>query len=216
MKRNTPFLVGLTGGLGSGKSTVCGFLGEMGCGLFEADRVARELQLHDPDVIEGIKSLFGSEVYSFDLSGRLVLDRKKIAREVFSSSEKLEALNRLVHPKVGAEFRRAVLEAQKQGTGIMVKEAAIIFESGGSRQFDVVVVVAADMHQRIERAVQKGMGSPEEIMRRMATQWPQEKLIEKADYVLWNRGSREQLKKEAEALYRQLLARARLSACDCL
>lgn len=214
MKRNYPFLVGVTGGLGSGKSTVCSFLVEMGCGLFEADRVAKELQLHDPEVIEGVKSLFGEDVYSFDLSGSLVLDRKKISAAVFSSTEKLSALNRLIHPKVGDAFRKAVLDAEKLKTRILVKEAAILFESGGSRLFDVVVVVAADMEQRIERAVQKGMGSREEIMQRIAMQWPQEKLIEKADYVLLNKGSLEQLKKETEALHVKLLARASLT-CDC-
>ncbi len=213
MSRAYPFLVGITGGLGSGKSMVCHFLSEMGCALFESDRVAKELQLHDPQVIEGIKVLFGLEVYSRDASGSLVLDRKKIASAVFSSSEKLAALNRLIHPKVHNEFCKAVLDARNRRTKILVKEAAILFESGGNEGLDAVVVVAADMQERIDRAVQKGMGTREEIMRRIATQWPQEKLIAKADYVLFNRGSLEGLKKETEALYLKLLDAA-LSACD--
>ncbi|MBZ4219696.1 MAG: dephospho-CoA kinase [Chlorobium sp.] len=213
MSRAYPFLVGITGGLGSGKSMVCHFLSEMGCALFESDRVAKELQLHDPQVIEGIKVLFGLEVYSRDASGSLVLDRKKIASAVFSSSEKLAALNRLIHPKVHNEFCKAVLDARNRRTKILVKEAAILFESGGNEGLDAVVVVAADMHERIDRAVQKGMGTREEIIRRIATQWPQEKLIAKADYVLFNRGSLDGLKKETEALYLKLLDAA-LSACD--
>ena len=213
MSRAYPFLVGITGGLGSGKSMVCHFLSEMGCALFESDRVAKELQLHDPQVIEGIKVLFGLEVYSRDASGSLVLDRKKIASAVFSSSEKLAALNRLIHPKVHNEFCKAVLDARNRRTKILVKEAAILFESGGNEGLDAVVVVAADMQERIDRAVQKGMGTREEIMRRIATQWPQEKLIAKADYVLFNSGSLEGLKKETEALYLKLLDAA-LSACD--
>jgi dephospho-CoA kinase len=213
MRRAYPFLVGITGGLGSGKSMVCYFLSEMGCALFESDRVAKELQLHDPEVIEGIKALFGSGVYSRDVSGNLILDRKKIAATVFSSSEKLAALNRLIHPKVHDEFCKTILDAQKHGTKILVKEAAILFESGGSEGLDAVVVVAADMQDRIERAVQKGMGTREEIMRRIASQWPQEKLIAKADYVIFNRGSMDGLKKETESLYSRLLAAAS-SACD--
>lgn len=208
-----PFLVGITGGLGSGKSMVCYFLSETGCALFESDRVAKELQLCDPEVIDGIKALFGSEVYSRDVSGGLVLDRKKIASDVFSSSEKLAALNMLIHPKVHDEFCKAILDARKRGIKILVKEAAILFESGGSEGLDAVVVVAADMQERIERAVQKGMGTREEILQRIAAQWPQEKLIAKADYVLFNRGSMDELKKETEALYSTLLAAA-LSACD--
>ncbi len=213
--RRYPFLVGVTGGLGSGKSTVCRFLSEMGCSLFEADLVAKELQLHDKEVIEGIKLLFGSEVYSLDDSGKMMLDRKTIARSVFSSPERLDALNRLIHPKVFDEFDNAIVDAEKQGTKILVKEAAILFESGGSRQLDLVVVVASDTEQRIERAVEKGMGSREEIMQRIARQWPQEKLIEKADYVVMNNGSLDELKQETRKLFIALLAAAS-SACDSL
>lgn len=213
MSRRYPFLVGVTGGLGSGKSTVCHFLSELGCALFEADKVARELQLKDSEVIEGISGLFGAEVYSFDRAGELVLDRKTIASIVFSSSEKLEALNRLIHPKVFREFTKAAEDAALRGSKIVVKEAAIMFESGSNRQLDVVVVVTADEEQRIERALRKGLGSREEIMRRIARQWPQERLIAEADYVLVNKGSPDELKKETEALYSRLLGAAS-SACD--
>jgi dephospho-CoA kinase len=213
MMRTYPFLVGITGGLGSGKSMVCHFLSAMGCALFESDRVAKELQLHDPEVIAGIKVLFGAGVYSLDASGSLLLDRKTIAAEVFSSSEKLVALNRLIHPKVFVEFQKAILDARKRGIKILVREAAILFESGGEEGLDAVVVVTADLTDRIERAVHKGMGSNEEIIRRIASQWPQEKLIAKADYVIFNRGSLDGLKKETEALYRTLLVAAE-SLCD--
>ncbi len=211
MKRRSPFLAGVTGGLGSGKSMVCRFLAEMGCALFESDRVAKELQLHDPEVIDGMRALFGAEVYSRDAAGGMVLNRKKIAATVFSSPEKLQALNRLIHPKVYAEFCKAVDDAEKQGIKILVREAAILFESGTNEGLDAVVVVAADEQDRIKRAVQKGMGSYEEVKQRIATQWPQEKLIAMADYVLFNKGSLDELKKETEALYGKLLAAA---ACD--
>ena len=213
MKRTYPYLVGVTGGLGSGKSMVCHFLSEMGCRLFESDQVAKELQLHDPDVIKGISGLFGSEVYSQDASGGVVLDRKKIASIVFAAPDKLAALNRLIHPRVFHEFRHAVLEAEQQGIKILVKEAAILFESGGNEGLDAVIVVVAEAKERLERAVQKGMGQREEIMRRMATQWSQEKLTAKADYVLFNNGTLDGLKKETEALFRTLLVAA-TTACN--
>jgi len=213
MKRTYPFLVGVTGGLGSGKSMVCRFFSELGCRLFESDKIAKELQLHEPEVIKGISELFGSTVYSKDGAGKLVLDRKKIASTVFSAPDKLDALNRLIHPRVANEFCKAVLEAAQQGTKILVKEAAILFESRGNEGLDAVIVVVADQQERLERAVQKGMGQREEIMRRIATQWPQEKLMAKADYVLFNQGSLDDLKKETEALYRTLLVAA-VSACD--
>ncbi|NMW21116.1 MAG: dephospho-CoA kinase [Chlorobiaceae bacterium] len=213
MSRTYPFLVGVTGGLGSGKSTVCRFLSELGCTLFEADKVAKELQLNDYEVIEGIKRLFGPEVYVIDNAGQMLLDRKKIAAAVFSSSEKLEALNKLIHPKVFREFKKAVDVAAINGTKLLVKEAAILFESGRSEELDVVVVVVADMEQRIARAEEKGMGSRKEIMQRIDRQWPQAKLIEKADYLLVNKGSLKTLKQDTESLYYKLLAAAS-SACD--
>ena len=119
MIRSYPYLVGVTGGLGSGKSTVCHFLSEMGCRLFEADKVAKELQLNDPDVIKGIRALFGADIYSLDSEGQMVLDRKKIASTVFSSPEKLETLNTLIHPKVFREFQKAVHDAEKQNIKIL-------------------------------------------------------------------------------------------------
>lgn len=211
MKRHYPFLVGVTGGLGSGKSMVCRFLSEMGCALFESDHSAKELQLRDCEVIEGIMALFGKDSYLLDASGRMVPDRKKIAATVFADPDKLEALNRLIHPKVAAEFCKAVAEAERIGKKILVKEAAILFESGGNEGLDAVVVVAADVQQRIERAVLKGMGSSEEIMQRIATQWPQETLTARADYVIFNTGSLDDLKKETQLLYSKLLAAADLS-----
>jgi len=208
MKRSYPFLVGVTGGLGSGKSAVCHFLAEMGCALFESDVVAKTLQLQDHEVIDGIQTLFGSEVYSFSDDGQLLLDRKKIAATVFSSSEKLAALNALMHPKVAAAFCKARELANQQNRKILVKEAAILFESGGNVGLDAIVVVVADRDERIARAVQKGMGTPEEIVRRMATQWPQEKLIAQADYLLLNKGSLAELKRETAALFQKLLVAA--------
>lgn len=215
MTRTYPFLVGVTGGLGSGKSMVCRFLSGMGCALFESDRVAKELQLCDPEVIQGIKELFGENIYSFDSQGVMVLDRKKIAATVFSSPDTLKKLNHLVHPKVFDEFCKAVQEAGQRGTKILVKEAAILFESGGESGLDAVVVVAADMQERIERAVQKGMGTPDEIRRRIETQWPQERLLAHADYVLFNKGSLDELKLETEKLFERLLGAA-AKTCESL
>ncbi|NTU97218.1 MAG: dephospho-CoA kinase [Chlorobiaceae bacterium] len=211
MKGTVPYLLGVTGGLGSGKSTVCRFLSELGCRVFEADNVARELQIHDPEVVSAISLIFGQEIYFRDASGVLVPDRKKIASIVFSFPEKLAELNKAVHPAVFREFTRAVKKAGDDGVRILVKEAAILFEAGGDRGMDAVIVVAADMQRRIERAVRKGLGSAEEIKKRIASQLPQEQLIEKADYVIMNNGSEEELKKETESVYSKVLLAAQLS-----
>ncbi|KUL29116.1 dephospho-CoA kinase [Chlorobium limicola] len=209
--RNSLFLVGVTGGIGSGKSTVCRFLAEMGCALFEADRVAKELQCSDPEIIAGIRTLFGGDVYSVGAGGVLLLDRRRIACEVFSDSEKLLALNRLVHPKVYEAFHVAADRAVRQGNAVLVKEAAILFETGKTAELDLVVVVAAGRELRVQRAIDKGMGSREEILGRIAAQWPQEKLIENAGYVIYNEGTLDELHKETEKLYAFILQRA--SSC---
>jgi dephospho-CoA kinase len=201
MKGKSPLLVGVTGGLGSGKSTVCRYLSELGCRIFEADRVAKDLQVYDREIVASIKSLFGDDIYAPDAKGRMVPDRKKIAAVVFSSPEKLAALNSIVHPGVFREFHRAVAKASEEGVRILVKEAAILFESGGNKGLDVVVVVTADTDRRIDRAVKKGLGSCEEIADRISMQWPQEKLAEKADFVITNNGTEEELRTQAGALY---------------
>jgi len=207
MRSAGPFIVGVTGGIGSGKSTVCRFLAEMGCALFEADRIARELQQSDPDIVSGIRELFGFDVYAIDPSGVLVLDRRRVAAEVFSDREKLDALNALVHPRVYEAFATARRQATRQGIGVLVKEAAILFESGMTGDLDLIVVVAADISLRIQRAAAKGLGSPEEIRRRIAAQWPQERLVEKAGYVIYNEGTIEDLHRETEKLYGFIMQR---------
>jgi dephospho-CoA kinase len=213
MKGKYPLLVGVTGGLGSGKSTVCRYLSELGCRIFEADHVAKDLQVSDQDIIASIRSLFGNDIYAPDAAGRMVPDRKKMASIVFSSPEKLAALNSIVHPGVFREFHRAVAKAAEDGVPILVKEAAILFESGADKGLDVVVVVTADKEKRIDRAVQKGLGSRDEIAKRISVQWSQEKLAEKADFVIKNNGTEEELKRETDSLYAALL-RIADSACD--
>jgi dephospho-CoA kinase len=205
MKKPYPLLVGVTGGIGSGKSTVCSLFAELGCELFEADRVAKDLQLQDPEIIEGIKKLFGSGVYSTDKENHLQLDRKAIAGEVFSNPEKLRALNSLIHPKVFDAFSRSIEYCMQRRCEVLVKEAAILFEAGKDKELDRIIVVAAGNELRISRAIGKGMGTREEILKRMASQWPQEKLIERADYVIFNDGTVDELRAQVREVYRKLV-----------
>ena len=204
----SPVLVGITGGLGSGKTSVCRILAEMGCAVFEADKVAKDLQVEDPDVIAGLKRMFGENVYYKDASGKLALDRPSVALKVFQDPGVRKQVNELIHPKVFRAFQDAVDRATREGVKILVKEAAILLESGGDKGLDIVVVVTSDLEKRIERAMSKGVGSREEIMRRIDAQWPQEKLIKRADFVIENNGTIKELESRTRELYHKILCAA--------
>ncbi len=204
-----PVLVGVTGGLGSGKSTVCRILAGLGCAIFEADSVARQLQVTDPGIIKGIEGLFGKGVYHRSADGSLSVDRSMIAGKVFSDRVLLEKLNRLIHPAVYQAFQKAVDEARRKGTAILVKEAAILFESGGDKDLDVIIVVTADRELRIQRALQRGSVSREDVIRRINAQWPQEKLVERADYVIDNSGTLDHLVARTHQVYNLIAMRGR-------
>ncbi len=205
-----PVLVGVTGGIASGKSTVCKTLAGMGCVVFEADKAAKDMQLEEPEVIAGIKRLFGEAVYSEDTAGNLVLNRKVVAERVFREPGIRKQVNELIHPKVFMAFQDAVDRARQNRVKVLVKEAAILLEAGGDKGLDFIVVVVSDLEKRIVRAMKKGMGGREEIMSRINAQWPQKMLIERADFVIENNGTVEELECRARELYRQILQKAGL------
>ena len=205
-----PVLVGVTGGIASGKSTVCKTLAGMGCVVFEADKAAKDMQLEDPEVIAGIKRLFGQAVYSEDTAGNLVLNRKVVAERVFREPGIRKQVNELIHPKVFMAFQDAVDRARQNRVKVLVKEAAILLEAGGNKGLDFIVVVVSDLEKRIVRAMKKGMGGREEIMSRINAQWPQKMLIERADFVIENNGTVEELECRARELYWQILQKAGL------
>jgi dephospho-CoA kinase len=192
-------VIGVTGGIGSGKTTVCNILNALGCRIFNADQVAKELQETDPEVIAGIKALFGEEIYTGN-----VPNRKKIAQLVFSDKEKLMALNRLIHPKVFARFYEAKLDTERKGERVLVKEAAILFESGGNKQVDETIAVLADRDLRIKRLEGKGL-TRDEIEQRMSMQLSDDELRQRADHVIENNGTLEELQSKVKETLEKIL-----------
>jgi dephospho-CoA kinase len=157
--------VGITGGIGSGKSTVCRVFRLLGAPVFEADEVAKRLTDTNPEIKSGLIRLFGKEIYTEDGG----IDRKKLAGIVFNNDFHLAKINELVHPVVRNEFRKW---AELQNTPYVIHEAAILFESGFYKMMDFTILVTAPENQRIERVVKRNGISAEQVKERIAKQWP--------------------------------------------
>lgn len=171
--------IGLTGGIGSGKTTVANFFADLGVPVYIADTEARKLQNESEEVIQQITALFGPEAYKDG-----ILDRKFISGKVFNDPEKLKALNNIVHPQVALHFDRW---KEKQDAEYVIYEAAILFEKGGYKKCDFTILVVADHDTKIQRLQKRDASEISEIKARMNNQWPDEKKQKLADFVIENR-----------------------------
>ena len=173
------FQVGVTGGIGSGKTLVCSVLEKFGVPVYKADLQARRLMQEDPELMDRIVELFGEEAY---LGG--ALNRTYLAERVFGNGELLARLNAAVHPAVRKDYQRWL--ADQQDVPYVVEEAAILFESGASRWMDLVVMVYAPEALRIFRVMQRDGVSEETVKRRMAHQMGEEEKRSRSDLVIFN------------------------------
>jgi dephospho-CoA kinase len=176
-------LVGVTGGIGSGKSAVCREFERLGRAVLSADGIARELTENDGEVREGISTLFGPAVFAADGS----LKRKEVADIVFQNRELREKLNAIIHPRVFTRIDQMLSHlppATLQPYAVI--EAALIFESGMDRWLDYTIVVDAPEEIRIARVMKRDGCSREEVLARIASQMSVHQKREKADFVLEN------------------------------
>ena len=172
-------VIGLTGGIGSGKSTVARVFETLGVPVFDADRAALALYDEDESLLAEVTERYGTSV--LDANGRL--NRAALASIVFNDSEALQQLNAMVHPRVAKKF-----DAWKklQRASAVVREAAILFESRSASDCDAVIVVTAPEDLRITRVQKRNGFSEAEVRARMKRQWSEEQLIERADAVIVN------------------------------
>lgn len=187
--------VGITGGIGSGKSLVAQMFEVLGVPVLHADDTAKYLMQHDEDLMASISRVFGTEVYQ---NGRL--NRPFLASVVFSDKEKLAQLNSLVHPAVlryGREW------AARQTTAYTLKEAAIFFESGSYKDMDKMIGVYAPYELRLQRAMQRDKVSEETVKQRMAQQMDEDEKMKRCDYIIKNDGSTSIIE-QVLALHREL------------
>lgn len=170
--------VGLTGGIGSGKSTVAHVFEILGIPVYYADREAKRLMNEDPEIRQQLITHFGEEAYADN-----VLDRRFIAEIVFKDKEKLQLLNSLVHPVTIARAEEWML---KHKTPYVIKEAALIFESGSQENLDYVIGVSAPLNLRIQRTMKRDGVSREEVLNRMQNQIQESIKMRLCDFVVRN------------------------------
>lgn len=172
------FKVGITGGIGSGKSTVCRLFAARGVAVYDCDAAAKRLMAEDEALKGAIVARFGEACYCDGM-----LNRSYLAEQIFGSDEAREALNGLVHPAVIADFERW---AEEQAGEYVVLESAILFEAGLEKHLDCVVAILAPKPLRLERAMKRDDAQCEQIEARMATQLDDDTLCAKADLSLVN------------------------------
>ncbi len=192
--------VGVTGGIGSGKTTVCKEWEKLGAKVVYADDLAKELMVTDEKLKKSLITAFGDETYHAD--GKL--NRPHLIRHAFEE-ERVEELNELVHPAVARKFLEISQQAAKDGEKMVVEEAALLLNRGRPEYFDVIVIVTSDEEDRLERVIRRDGVSKEKVLDRAEKQPDFKELTHLADYTIKNNGSLEELKVKSVQLYQTIL-----------
>jgi len=171
--------VGLTGSIGSGKSTIAGVFRTLGIPVYVADEEAKKI-LNQPATIKEVVQEFGHEILGPD--GLII--RKALAHMVFDDLSKLIKLNAIIHPRVRSHFLQWI--EKEHDVPYIMQEAAIIYESGFHVFFDKIIAVAAPYEERIARVIKRDGMNRQLVLDRMDKQWPEEKKLEQADFVIFN------------------------------
>jgi dephospho-CoA kinase len=196
-------LIGLTGGIASGKSTVAGLLAELGVAVVDADALAREVVAPQTDGLAEVVAAFGPGVLATDGS----LDRAKLAQLVFADTSAREALTKITHPRIAALSAQRILDAMQTAVPYVVYEAALLVETGAHRGMDALVVVAANEATQLERAVARDTATAEAVRARIAAQLPLSAKLAAADYVIQNDDGLAALRERTHAVHDEILKR---------
>ena len=199
MKLASPkiFKIGVTGGIGSGKSAACTVFAHLGVPVLYADDIAKEISSTDTTVRKKIITLVGESAFQPDGS----LNRTFIASKMFADKSIQRQVESFIHPRVEKEIERRTQEFKHRGERMVIVEAALIFEAGLNKNFDAVIVLDADESERINRVRKRDAVSEETVRSRMTAQWDVKKKLEKADYVIYNNGTVEELESKVRFLY---------------
>lgn len=194
-------ILGVTGGIASGKSTVAAILGELGAHVISADQIAREVVAPGSEVLARLVRMFGKKILNADAS----LDRKRLADIVFADPAARAELERIMHPAIAALSQRRLKDAA-QRYPLVVYEAPLLFEANAQERVDKVLCVTVDPHIQLQRVQKRDGCSRAEAQARIDAQMPQSKKAELSDYVVDNSAGVDVLKKQLIALWHAELA----------
>jgi dephospho-CoA kinase len=196
-------VVGLTGGIASGKSTVARILKDLGALVIDADILSREVVLPHTRCWKSITAHFGKGILNKDLS----INRKKLASRIFSDPEKRMRLNRIIHPAIKKRIRQLITDIGHDDAGaLVIVDAALLVETGMYRDYDRLVVVAADENVQLARLMRRDRCSLKAAQRRLRSQLPLASKMRVADYVINNQGSLAQTRRQTRMLFKLLCA----------
>ena len=194
--------IGITGGIGSGKSIVSGFFLEWGAYVFDADKEAKIILKENETAQSEIIAEFGTDI----LGSNNRIEKKKLSKIVFQDENHLLRLNTIVHPYIFDEVdKRLEIISAKSKHDLFVLDAALIYESGAETHMDYMIVVTSRIGLRTERVMERGGLTREEFLKRVSLQWPDEEKVKLADFIIENNGSKNSLKKDAEAIFKKLI-----------
>ena len=171
-------IVGLTGGIGSGKSSVLNQFKNLGINTYSADNAAKKLINSDKDLIKSIKNLFGDNIYENN-----ILDSVKLSKIVFKDPYKLKSLNSIIHPAVAKDFESFIKTINGD---YIVKEVAIIFETNTEHNYNKIILVRAPLEERIKRVILRDNLSREDVIKRVNNQIDDSTIIDNCDYIIEN------------------------------
>ncbi|KUK10641.1 MAG: Dephospho-CoA kinase [Clostridia bacterium 41_269] len=194
------YVIGLTGGIASGKSLVSSILAELGAVVLDVDKVGHEIIKPNEPAYREIVEYFGRDI----LMDNGKIDRKKLGKMVFSDPKKLKVLNRITHYRIRERVREILEKYKNDGVTVVVVEAALLFEMEMHEMVDEVWVVWANKKQQIERLIKRDGLTEEEAEKRIAAQLPPEQKVLRADRVIYNSGDVEDTKRQVAALWHEL------------
>ncbi len=171
-------IIGLTGGIGSGKTSIANHLKALGIPVYNSDEQAKKI-LYLPETIKSLKSVFGNGIFSNNL-----LDKEKLSKLVFNYPIQLKLLNQIIHPAVKVDFDKWLFA--NKNAKLVIKEAAILFESGSYKDCDAIISISAPQELRIQRAINRDLATYEEVMSKINNQWTDDMRNKKSDYVIDN------------------------------